>query len=55
MDRGTFCSETTKMLLVGSEQNVTRAMEYLRGMGVLVVTGSRYLGGFVGERETEGK
>ena len=36
-----------------SEQNVPRAKEYFRGMGVQVVTGSRYLGGFIGERETE--
>ena len=50
---GTLCSETTKMLLVGSGQNVPRSKEYFRGMGVQVVTGSRYLGGFIEERETE--
>ena len=36
-----------------SEQNVPRAKEYFHGMGVQVVTGSRYLGGFIGEQETE--
>ena len=36
-----------------SVQNLPRAKEYFRGMGVQVVTGSRYLGGFIGERETE--
>ena len=38
-----------------SEQNVPQAKEYFRGMGVQVVTGSRYLGGFVEEREAEGQ
>ena len=36
-----------------AEQNVPRATEYFRGMGIKIVTGSRYLGGFVGQRETE--
>ena len=45
----------TKSILVVSEQNVPRAKEYFCGMGVHVVTGSRYLGGFVGEWETEGQ
>ena len=36
-----------------SEQNVPWAKEYFRGMGVQVVTGSQYLGGFIGEQETE--
>ena len=43
----------TKSILVVSENNVPQAKEYFRGMGVQVVTGSRYLGGFIGERETE--
>ena len=52
--RGYF-PDPTKNILVVSEQNVPRATEYFRRMGVKVVTGSRYLGGFVGERETEGQ
>ena len=36
-----------------AERNVPRATEYFRGMGIQLVTGSRYLGGFVEERETE--
>ena len=39
--------------MVVAEQNVPRATEYFRGMGIKIVTGSRYLGGFVGERRTE--
>ena len=38
-----------------AERNVPRAKEYFRRMGIQVVTGSRYLGGFVGEWETEGQ
>ena len=36
-----------------AEQNVPRATENFRGMGIQVVMGSRYLGGFVWERGTE--
>ena len=38
-----------------SGKNVPRANAYFRGMGIQVVTGSLYLGGFVGEQETEGQ
>ena len=51
-DRGYF-PEPTKSILVVLEQNVPRATAYFRGMGMQIVTGSRYLGGFVGERGTE--
>ena len=54
MDQG-YVPEPTKSILVVAEQNVPRAKEYFRGIGIQVVTGSRYLGGFVGERETEGQ
>ena len=43
----------TKSILMVAESNVPRAKEYFRGIGIHVVTGSRYLGGFIGERETE--
>ena len=52
--RGYF-PEPTKSISVVSEQNVPRAKEYFRGMGIQVVTGRRYLGGYIGERETEGQ
>ena len=48
-----YFSEPTKSILVVSVQNLPRATEFFRGMGVQIVTGSRYLGGFVGEWETE--
>ena len=47
--RGYF-PEPTKSILVVAESNVPRAKEYFRGMGIKVVTGHRYLGGFMGER-----
>ena len=34
-------------------QNVARVEDFFRGMGIEVVTGSRYLGGFVGNREAD--
>ena len=49
--RGYF-PEPTKSILVVSEQNLPRAKDYFRRMGVQVVTGSQYLGGFIRERET---
>ena len=52
--RGYF-PEPTKSILVVSEKNVPRANAYFRGMGVKVVTGIRYLGGYIGEREAEAK
>ena len=46
-----YCPDPTNSILVVAERNVPRAKEYFRGMGLQVVTGSIYLGGFVGERE----
>ena len=34
-------------------RNMARAEDFFHGMGIKVVTGSRYLGVFVGYRETE--
>ena len=48
-----YYTEPTKSILVVAKRNVPRAKEYFRGMGIQVVTGSRYIGGFVGEREAE--
>ena len=45
--------DPTKSILVVDLRNVTRAEEFFRGMGVKIVTGSRYLGGFVGDRAAE--
>ena len=45
--------EPTKSILVVAERNIPQAKEYSRGMGIQVVTGIRYLGRFIGERETE--
>ena len=46
-DRG-YYPEPTKSILVVAERNVPWAKEYFRGMRLKVVTGSRYLGKFVG-------
>ena len=34
---------------------MARAEKFLRGMGIAVVTGTRYLGGFVGDWDSETK
>ena len=48
-----YYPEPTKIVLVVAERNVPRAKEYFRGMGIQVVAGSRYLGGYVGKRAAE--
>ena len=50
-----YYPETTKNILVVAYRNVPQAKEYFRGMGITVVTGSRYLGRFVGGREAEAR
>ena len=45
--------ELTKIILVISLQNILRAEAYLRVMGVLVITVSRYLGSFIGDTDAE--
>ena len=52
MDRG-YYPKPTKSILVVAKRNVPRAKEYFQGMGIQIVTGIRYLGGFVEEREAE--
>ena len=46
--RGYF-PKPTKSILVMAPQNVSWAEEFFRGMGITVVTGNIYLGGFIGE------
>ena len=49
--RGYF-PEPTNSILVVAPMNVSRE-EFFHGMGLQVVTGSRYLGGFIGYEEAE--
>ena len=39
--------EPTKSILVVAPMNVARTEEFFRGMGLQIVTESRYLGGFI--------
>ena len=39
--------------MVVAPQNVARAEEFFRGRGMKIVTGSRYLGDFIGDRAAE--
>ena len=50
--RGYF-PEPTNSILVVAPMNVSREEEFFHGMGLQVVTGSRYLGGFIGDEEAE--
>ena len=46
LPRGYFL-EPTKSILVVDLRNVAQVEEFFRGMGIKVVTGNRYLGGFI--------
>ena len=50
--RGYF-PDTTKSNLILTPRNVARAEKFFRGMGMQIVTGSRYLGGFIGDAAAE--
>ena len=43
-----YYPEPTKSILVVTLGNVAWAKEHFRGLGIRVVTGHRYLGGFLG-------
>ena len=43
-----YLPEPIKSILVVAPRNIVRAKDFLRGMGMKVVTGSRYLGIFIG-------
>ena len=48
-----YLPEPTKSILVVSPRNVAKSEELFRGMGMKIVTGSRYLGGLLVDREAE--
>ena len=50
--RGYFL-EPTKSILVVAPRNVARTEGFFQGIGLKVVTGSRYPGGFMGESESK--
>ena len=53
MVRGTprgYFLKTTKSILVVSPWNAPRAQAFFRSYGLQIVTGKRYLGGFLGPR-----
>ena len=52
---GGYEPDQKKIILVVAPGNVARAEEFFRGMGIRVVTGHRYLGGFISDREAEEK
>ena len=48
-----YFTEPTKRILFIALQNVDRAKEFFQGMGMMVVTASRYIGGFIGDQDAE--
>ena len=50
--RGYFLEPTNSFLIV-APRNVARAEEFFHGMGMNIMTGSRYLEGFFGDRVAE--
>ena len=48
-----YLLDPTKSILVVAPRNVARLEDFFRGMGIKLVTGSGYLGGFVGDREAK--
>ena len=48
-----YYPEPTKRILVVAPGNVAWAEDHFRGLGIRVVTGHRYLGGFIGDAEAE--
>ena len=49
-----YYADPNKSILVVAPGNVSRAEEHFWGLGIRVVTGHRYLGGYIGDREAEG-
>ena len=50
-----YYPEPTKSILVVAPGNVVWAEEFFRGMEIKVLTGHHYLGGYIGDREAEGR
>ena len=48
-----YYPDPTKSILVVAPGNITRAEEHFRGLGIWVVTGHWYLGGFMGNVSLE--
>ena len=48
-----YYPEPTNSILVVAPGNVARAEDHFRGLGIRVVTGHRYLGGFIGNGAAE--
>ena len=48
-----YYPEPTKIILVVAPRNVAWAEELFRGMGIQVLPGHQYIGGFIGDREAE--
>ena len=50
-----YYPDPNKSILVVAPGNVSQAEEHFQGLGIRVVTGHRYLGGYIGDKEAEGR
>ena len=50
-----YYPEPTKSILVVAPGNIAWAEEHFWGLGIKVLTGHRYLGGYIGDKEAEGR
>ena len=50
-----YYPEPTKIILLVAPGNLSRAEDHFWGMGIKVVTGHRYLGGYIRDKEAEGR
>ena len=50
-----YYPEPTKSILVVALGNVAQSEEHFWGLGIIVVTGHRYLRGYIGDKEVEGR
>ena len=48
-----YYSKPTKSILVVAPRNVAQAEEHFWGLGIRLVMGHRYLGGYIGDTEAE--
>ena len=50
-----YYPDPTRIILVVALVNVARVEEFFRGLGIKVVMGHRYLGGYIRDKEAEGR
>ena len=50
-----YYPESTKRILFVARGNLAWTEDHFRGLGIKLVTGHCYLGGYIGDKEAEGR